>query len=110
MSRDMVHFDGQEYFDDRIFVLELAQVTTNSLTKIERPKKRWVVITRRNVPGYPPFRSDDFASRDEAIRFLHDIARTTPRISLGGRSPQSSPTLSEFKEWLAFQGLEPLAE
>jgi hypothetical protein len=47
-----VYFDGREYLDDRLFVLELAQVTTRSLTQVKTPKNGWAVITRRNVRGY----------------------------------------------------------
>jgi len=105
-----IHFDGQEYYDDRLFVLELAQVTTRSLTRSEAPRNRWAVITRRNIPGYSPFRSDDFGTREEAIQFLHQIAPTTPRISLGGKSPTPEPTLPEYRAWLLSSGLEALPE
>jgi hypothetical protein len=110
VMRKTIHFEGREYFDDRLFVLELTPVAARSLTEIEAPKERWAVITRRNTPGYPPFRSDDFESREAAIRFLHDIALTTPLISKGGRPPMPAITLSEFKAWLAFNGLEALPE
>ena len=105
-----IHFDGQEYYDDRLFVLELAQVTTRSLTQIEAPRQRWAVITRRNVPGYPTSRSDDFGTREGAVHFVHQIAPTTPRISLGGKSPTPEPTLAEYKAWLLSCGLEALPE
>ena len=102
-----IHFEGCEYFDDRLFVLELAQVTTRSLTQVETPKSRWAVITRRNVRGYPPFRSDDFETRDEALHYLHSMAPTTPRVSLRGKSPNPILSLAEFKAWLACSGLDP---
>ena len=99
-----------EYHDDRLFVLELARVTTRSLTRAEAPVERWAVITRRNVPGFPPFRSDDFGSREEALQYLYKIAPLTPRVSLGGCSPVPPPSLPEFKAWLAASGLDPLPE
>jgi hypothetical protein len=108
--KNTIHFDGREYFDDRLFLLELEHVTIGSLTRNNAAKERWAVITRRNVPGYPPFRSDDFESREAAIRYLRHIAPQTPRISLGGGSPDPTPSLSEFMAWLASSGLEPLPE
>jgi hypothetical protein len=105
-----MQFEGREYFDDRLFVLELAHVATRSLTHAESPKSRWAVITRRNVLGYLPFRSDDFETREEAVRYLHSMAPTTPRVSLGGKSPNPTPSLAEFKIWLASSGLDPLPE
>ena len=48
------HFEGREYCDDRLFVLELAHVTTRSLTQADAPIARWAVITRRNAVGFPP--------------------------------------------------------
>jgi hypothetical protein len=74
--------------------LELAHVTTRSLTQVETLKRRWAVITRCAVRGYPPFRSDDFETRDEAIRYLHSVAQTTPRVSLRGNSPNPAPSLA----------------
>ncbi|MGD0532664.1 MAG: hypothetical protein ABSA62_10455 [Methyloceanibacter sp.] len=94
-----IYFDGREYCDDRLFVLELARVTTRSTTRADAPTERWAVITRRNVPGFPPFCSDDFESREKAIEYLNGVAPQTPRITLGGRSPNPVPSLSEFKAW-----------
>ena len=59
--------------DDRMFVLELSPVTTRPLTSDEPVRNEWVVITCRNVLGYPPFRSDTFQlerKRSPSIRRL----------------------------------------
>ena len=106
----MIHFERRGYFDDRVFILELTRVTTRSLTQADAPIARWAVIIRRNVAGFPPFHSDDFESREEALQYLHQIAPQTPRVSLGGRSPKPTPSLPEFKAWLAASGLDPLPE
>jgi hypothetical protein len=103
-------FQGKEYLDDRMFVLELAQVTTQSGLRAETPKKRWAVITRRNIPGFPPTRVDDFETREEALQYLLNIVPTTPRISLRGESPSPTPSLAEFRTWLASSGLDPLPD
>ena len=107
-----IHFKGDNYFDDRLFVLELARVTQRCLTpgRADPPAQRWAVYTRRNVMGFPPWRVDDFETREEAIQFLHRIAPHVPRISFGGKPPNPAPSLSDFKAWLAASGLEPLPE
>ncbi len=93
------------FHDDRMFVLELTPVTTTSLTSDEPERNEWGVITRRNVPGYPPFRSDTFATREEAIAFYRKTVVSTPRVSLDNQSPTPEPILDEYKEWLVTEGL-----
>jgi hypothetical protein len=91
--------------DDRMFVLELSPVTTRPLTSDEPVRNEWGVITRRNVVGYPPFRSDTFPTREEAIAFYKKTVVSTPRVSLGNKSPTSEPTVDEYTEWLVAEGL-----
>jgi hypothetical protein len=79
--------------DDRTFVLEVCQVKTSRLTSNEPPKNEWTVITRRNVPGYPPFRSDSFSFKKEAIQFYKNTVVSTPRVS-------PVPTIVEYTSWL----------
>ena len=95
---------NRQFLDDRMFVLEVAWVTRGSLLSLER-EKGWSVITRRNVHGYPPTRTDDFASRDEAIAFVKRLAPTTPRVSLGGASPEPTPSWEEHQDWLVSIGV-----
>jgi hypothetical protein len=91
--------------DDRMFVLELGRGTTRSLTSSEPAKQVWFVCTRRNVPGYPPTRSDSFVSRAEAITYYNQVVVATPRVSLGKRSPNPTPSLDDYKLWLKAEGL-----
>jgi len=91
--------------DDRMFVLELRPVTTSALLSSDPPKQQWGVITRRNVPGYPLYRCDNFPSRDEAINFYKQVAVETPRVSLGNKSPDTLPTIEEYTSWVKEQGL-----
>jgi hypothetical protein len=74
-------WQGQLYNDDRLFILDL---------QLAQKKKQpvWAVTTRRNLDGFPPFRVDDFPTKEAAIAFIQKIEPTTPRISLGGNSPQ----------------------
>lgn len=55
------------FHDDRMFVLELTPAETRDGMSSEPPKKVWAVVTRRNVPGYPPHRSDTFPTKAEAV-------------------------------------------
>ena len=91
--------------DDRMFVLEVCSVTTRSLTSSEPEKNEWAVITRRNVPGYPPFRSDTFPTYDEAVTYYKKVIVSTPRVSLGNHSPSPEPSLDEYVAWLVVENL-----
>lgn len=86
--------------DDRMFVLEVCPVTTSTLTSSDPPKKQWGVITRRNVPGYPPHRTDSFPTRSETVSFYKQVVVETPRVSLGNKSPIPLPTIEEYTRWL----------
>jgi hypothetical protein len=86
------------YRDDRMFVLEISRVSVNGMPQ-------WAVITRRNVLGYPPTRSDIFQSQEEAISYFNRIAPETPRVSLGNRPPNPIPTLEQYLKWLKSEAL-----
>jgi hypothetical protein len=92
-------YDGRYYNDDRIFVLEMTRAKKGK-TDV------WAVITRRNCQGYPPFRVDDFQTRDEALNFAKRIEPTTPLVSLGGNSPQTPLPYEEYRRSLTAQGMQ----
>lgn len=76
---DAVDSIQKNYLDDRMFVLELSRVTSRSLPGTgSNERTKWTVITRRNVPGYPPIRCDEFDCRDDAVAYLKQIAPQTP--------------------------------
>jgi hypothetical protein len=100
----MIEFEGRSYFDDRVFVVEVTSVTARGLGGGGLPVTKWAVITRRNVLGYPPTRVDDFDTREEAEAYADEVEPTTPRVSLGGKSPVPPPTLVEYHEWLVSIG------
>lgn len=79
--------------DDRKFVMEISRVTVNG-------EPKWAVITRRNVPGYPPYRTDDFETREDALEYYKKVVVETPLVSLNGQSPNPRKTLEEYKQWL----------
>lgn len=91
--------------DDRMFVLEVCLVTTRSLTSSAPEKQEWAVITRRNVPGHPPHRSDTFSTRPEAIEYYKKVVVETPRVSLGNKSPVPPPTIEAYTSWLSAENL-----
>ena len=93
--------------DDRVFILEISSVLKShsrpGMDDVERPE--WAVITRRNVPGYPPRRVDSFPSRSEAVEYYKKVVAGTPRISLGESSPDPQPSIEEYTKWLVSEGL-----
>ena len=93
------------FHDDRMFVMEISPVTTRSLTSAAPEKRELAVITRRNVPGYPPFRSDSFPTKEAALAYYHKIVVETPRTSLGSQSPTPAPSLQRYTSWLVSEGL-----
>ena len=91
--------------DDRMFVLEIAPVTASSPTSISPAKREWAVITRRNVPGYPPSRCDTFPTREEALAYFKRVVVETPRVSLDNQPPAPAPALEQYTSWLKSEDL-----
>ena len=84
--------------DDRKFVMEISRVIVNG-------EPKWAVITRRNVPDYPPFRTDNFDTKEDALKYYCQIVSQTPLASLGGKSPDPPISLEEYKAWIKSKGL-----
>jgi hypothetical protein len=85
--------------DDRKFVMEISKVIVNG-------ERKWAVITRRNVPDYPAFRSDSFETKEEALEYYKIVVAETPLTSLNGQSPNPRKTIEEYKQWLLEKGLQ----
>ena len=94
----MILWQGAMYRDDRVFILDL-QLATKGVRKV------WAVTTRRNVDGFPPFRVDDFETKEKAIEFIQRIEPTTPRISYGGKSPETPVSYDQFVLQLHEEGI-----
>jgi hypothetical protein len=92
-------FQGNEYLDDRLFIVEVRR------SIVERRGARWTVVTRRNTRKRPPTRTDDFATRQEAVAYLEEVEPHTPRISLDGEAPDPVPSLKEHRAWLRSIGV-----
>lgn len=104
----MIQFERDEYFDDRLFVLEVLK--TRSVAEINSRWTeviKWALVTRRNVSGYPVRRFDEFDNRREAINYLRKVEPETPRISLGGQAPDPLPTYAEYRRWIMRERLRP---
>jgi hypothetical protein len=92
MEKNMNLWRGETYLDDRLFILDLQQAKKGN-------HEVWAVTTRRNIKGFPPFRVDDFKTKEEAVSFLKGVEPSTPRISLHGKSPTPVPTYEEYLRW-----------
>jgi len=107
--------------DDRVFVLELERAIVSIpnedgvisiLTRGAgqrgpgRGERRvWSITTRRNVPDYPPRRVDQFETYETAVAYYKRVVVTTPRVSLGEKSPDPTPSLREYVQWLKHENL-----
>lgn len=85
-------WQGQLYFDYRLFILDLQRATKNG-------QPVCAITTRRNVKGFPPRRSDTFQTKEEAIRYLKEVEPSTPRISLKGKSPNPPLSYEQHVNW-----------
>lgn len=79
----MYLWEGIAYKDDRLFILDLTQAKKDG-------KSVWAVVTRRNHDGFPPVRTDEFESKEQAVEYIKKIEPTTPLISLLGKQPDRS--------------------
>src|SRR5687768_6108896 len=98
-----LRYNGEQYFDDRLFILHVVPGT-------KKGTRVWAVVTRRNSPGYHPWRVDDFSTREAAEQYVRAIEPGTPRISLGGRPPVQPLTYDAYREQLRAEGLKPSLE
>ena len=95
---EMVFWQGTIYRDDRVFILDLQLASKGD-------RQVWAVTTRRNIDGFPPFRVDDFETREKAVEFIQRIEPTTPRISFGGRPPNNPVSYDEYVLQLHEEGI-----
>ena len=95
---EMVFWQGTVYRDDRVFILDLQLASKGD-------RQVWAVTTRRNIDGFPPFRVDDFETREKAVEFIQRIEPTTPLISFGGRPPNNPVSYDEYVLQLHEEGI-----
>ena len=95
-------FQGENYVDDRLYVLELRRAGPYT------DGKPWLLVTRDNIVGrYPPYRVDEFDTYGEALAYLNEIVSHVPMISLDCKAAVPPPTIEELEEWIAKAGLRP---
>lgn len=94
----MISYQGKNYNDDRLFILDLTQAKKGN-------RIIWAVVTRHNYQGFPPFRIDEFDSKEDAVSFIMKTEPSTPRISLGGNSPQIPISYEAYCQLLESEGL-----
>jgi len=87
-------YENANYLDDRMFVLELRRAGKSS------DKSEWLLVTRRNVRGYPPKRVDDFEDYETARAYMEKVEPETPRLSLDERPPDPIPTIEKHRAWV----------
>lgn len=106
-----IKFQGQDYFDDRLFVLYLCEGTVEIepgddgvvWTKIYHEKAPedhiWCVVTYRNCDRYSLYCVDSFHKKEDAMAYLRKIEPGTPLISLNGISPSNPLSYEEYLTW-----------
>jgi hypothetical protein len=107
---------GEQYNDDRMYLLYIAKCTTSSgsdgvkVTTIHHSDapadSHWCVVTCRNTPRFSPTRVDEFNFEPEARAFLERIEPTIPLVSLGGRQPQLPMPYPEWAAWKRSEGMQ----
>ncbi|MBT3487541.1 hypothetical protein [Desulfobacula sp.] len=101
-------FNGEQYNDDRMYVLALSKCTMKEDAEIietiihyeDIPSNFiWCVVTYRNVKRYRATRVDPFNSKNEAKSYFEHVEPQTPLVSLGGRSPINPLPYEKYIEW-----------
>lgn len=106
-----IQYNGQQYFDDRLFVLYLCAgkveiedgdkgaVWTTIFNENPPEDHIWCVVTYSNVKRYPLHRIDSFYKKEDAVAFIKKIEPETPLISLGGKSPENPLPYEDYLAW-----------
>ncbi len=104
-----IHFQGTDYFDDRLYVLYLCQgtvevqddsVVATTIYHEQAPTDHvWCIATYRNTNRYPLYRVDSFYKKDDAMTYIKQIEPETPLISLGGKPPAQPLSFDVYCAW-----------
>ena len=109
----MKYFNGQTYYDDRLFLLHLClgtfemegdTVTTTIYHENPPPDAKWCLVTYRNCDNYPAFSVLHFESKDDAVVYMESLEPTTPLVSHAGQSPTWSR--ESYLKWKTDAGLQ----
>ena len=102
----MIQYQGDDYRDDRIFVINL---TRGTVTKGTEKQSKWLLVTYRNTVSLPAHRSDKFDTQEEAINYIKQVEPDVPLICNRGQPLDIPDTKDRWKfwiEWLANNGLK----
>ena len=106
-----IEFQGEQYFDDRMFVLYLCRgkvqlepdadgAVWTTIYHEKAPEDHiWCVVTYRNCNSYPLLRVDSFYRREAAENYIESIEPGTPLISLDGFSPKKPLSFEKYSDW-----------
>ena len=113
------HWSGS-YRDDRMYVMRITSdfdkddngSVEAAFGHVEASDnlKPALVITYRNVPSLPAIRVDEFPTVLDAVEYIKTLEPTCPRVSLGGKSPEPTPSWQEHLSWLHERGLKSAAQ
>ena len=98
-------FNGETYLDDRMYVLNLGVGTVSQAGKKET---RYVLFTYRNTAALPPVRTDNFATKAEAIDYVKEVEFQVPLVSNHGtplQIPEGVDPWEYWMDWLSERGL-----
>ena len=111
-----IKYNGEEYFDDRLFVLYLCKgkvapesdglIATTIYHEQAPADFVWCVATYKNSNRYPLSRIDSFYKEDDAIAYMKLIEPETPLISLEGKLPQNPLSYDDYMSWKKKNGLK----
>ena len=100
----------EDYRDDRMYVMRISsdfkKSRSNSFSALMSREKRLdktgsiLLITYRNIKSLPAVRVDEFSSWEECVVYVKWHEPTCPRISLGGQSPNPTPSCQDHLSWL----------
>ena len=106
---NIIKYQDEEYFDDRLFVLHLCKstvkiqqdgiVATTVYHEDALSDHLWCIVSYRNCNRYPIFSVDSFHRKDDAVSYLQNIEPSTPLISLNGNSPQHPLSYEDYCLW-----------
>lgn len=98
----VIEYKGQDYRDDRMFVINLSHGKEGDVPK-------WVLCTYRNTFQLITSKTNCFDTKEEAIDYLKSVEHEVPLISNDGKPLEIPDDIENkweyFNEWLEQRGL-----
>ena len=105
-KKNLIEYNGEQYYDDRIFHLHLTiskkitlpdGITTREIGE-NTNHNTYTLYTRRNSIGRKPIKVDDFNNFEQALKYIEKVEPEVPLISLNGKSISPKPSIKEYKK------------